>query len=94
MQIIRDINYLQKLQSIMEFIAQDSVNQAIKFQVELDEIINDIPHMPFKYRKSIYFNNNNIRDLIFKGYIIPYKIDTTKNQIIIIGINKYMEKLI
>ncbi|WP_323588870.1 type II toxin-antitoxin system RelE/ParE family toxin [Aliarcobacter butzleri] len=94
MQIIRDINYLQKLQSIMEFIAQDSLNQAIKFQVDLDEIIDDIPNMPFKYRKSIYFNDNNIRDLIFKGYVVPYKIDTTKNKIIIIGINKYMEKLI
>ncbi|MCG3660249.1 type II toxin-antitoxin system RelE/ParE family toxin [Aliarcobacter butzleri] len=94
MQIIRDINYLQKLQSIMEFIAQDSLNQAIKFQIDLDEIIDDIPNMPFKYRKSIYFNDNNIRDLIFKGYVIPYKIDTSKNQIIIIGINKYMEKLI
>lgn len=94
MQIIRNISYLQKLQSIMEFIAQDSVNQAIKFQVELDEIIDDIPNMPFKYRKSIYFNDENIRDLIFKGYVIPYKIYTAKNQIIIIGINKYMEKLI
>ncbi|WP_428024739.1 type II toxin-antitoxin system RelE/ParE family toxin [Arcobacter sp.] len=93
MQIIRDINYLQKLQSVMEFIAQDSVNQAIKFQVELDEIIDDIPNMPFKCRKSIYFDDNNIRDLIFKGYIVPYKIDTSKNQMIIIGINKYMEKL-
>ena len=78
----------------MEFIAQDSLNHAIKFQIDLDEIIDDIPNMPFKYRKSIYFNDNNIRDLIFKGYVIPYKIDTSKNQIIIIGINKYMEKLI
>ncbi len=94
MQIIRDISYLQKLQSIMEFIAEDSVNQAIKFQVELDEIIDAIPNMPFKYRKSIYFNDKNIRDIIFKGYVVPYKIDTAKNQIIIIGINKYMEKLI
>lgn len=47
MQIIRDINYLQKLQSIMEFIAQDSLNQAIKFQTDLDEIIDDISNMPF-----------------------------------------------
>lgn len=78
----------------MEFIAQDSLNQAIKFQIDLDEIIDDIQNMPFKYRKSIYFNDNNIRDLIFKGYVVPYKIDTVKNQIIIIGINKYMEKLI
>jgi len=94
MQIIRDTNYLQKLQSIMEYIAQDSVNQAIKFQEDLDESIDEIPNMPFKYRKSIYFNDKNIRDLVFKGYAVPYKIDTAKNQIIIIGINKYMKKLI
>lgn len=93
MQIIRDTNYLQKLQSIMEYIAQDSVNQALKFQVDLDETIDDIPNMPLKYKKSIYFNDKNIRDLVFKGYVVPYKIDTAKNQIIIIGINKYMEKL-
>ncbi len=48
MQIIRDTGYLQKLQSIMEYIAQDSINQALKFQVDLDEIIDDIPDMPFK----------------------------------------------
>lgn len=78
----------------MEYIAQDSVNEALKFQVDLDETIDDIPNMPFKYKKSIYFNDKNIRDLVFKGYVVPYKIDTTKNQIIIIGINKYMEKLI
>ena len=94
MQIIRDTNYLLKLQSIMEYIAQDSLNQALKFQVDLDETIDDIPNMPFKYKKSIYFNDKNIRDLVFKGYVVPYKIDTAKNQIIIIGMNKYMEKLI
>jgi len=39
----------------MEYIAQDSIFQAIKFQEDLDEFIDDIPNMPFKYRKSIYF---------------------------------------
>ena len=45
--------------------------------------------MPFKCRKSIYFSDDNIRDLIFMGYVIPYKIYENKNEIIIIGINKY-----
>jgi len=75
----------------MEYIAQDSLNQALKFQAELDEVIDDIPNMPLKYRKSIYFDDKNIRDLIFKGYVVPYRIDTATNQILIIGINKYME---
>ena len=34
--------------------------------------------MPYKYRKSIYYNDYSIRDLIYKGYIITYKIETDK----------------
>lgn len=93
MQIVRDTRYLKKLQDIMSFIAKDSVNQAVKFQIDLDELIDSLSCMPYKFRESIYFDNENIRDLVFKKYVIPYKIDTIKNQITIIGINKYQKKL-
>jgi hypothetical protein len=45
--------------------------------------------MPYKYRKSIYFDNEDIRDMIFKGYITVYKIN--QNQIVIVGISKYKD---
>ena len=93
MQIIRGTKYLQKLQSIMEFIAEDSITRALKFQLNLDKKINNLHNMPFMFRKSIYFDDENIRDLIFKGYVIPYKIDKSKNVITIIGINKYQLEL-
>jgi len=94
MQITRGTKYLQKLQNIMEFIAQDSITRALKFQFNLDDKINNLPNMPFKFRKSIYFDDENIRDLVFKGYAIPYKIDKTKDMITIIGINKYQLTLL
>jgi len=50
-------------------------------------------HMPYKFKQSIYFDSEEIRDLVFKGYTIPYKIDEVKNQIVIIGINKYKRDL-
>ena len=93
MQIIRGTKYLQKLQSIMEFIAEDSITRALEFQLNLDKKINNLYNMPFMFRKSIYFDDENIRDLIFKGYAIPYKIDKSKNVITIIGINKYQLEL-
>lgn len=93
MQIIRDTKYLTKLQNIMGFIAEDSIIQALEFQLNLDKKINNLHNMPFMFRKSIYFDNENIRDLIFKGYVIPYKVDKIKNTITIIGINKYQTKL-
>ena len=48
--------------------------------------------MPYKCRKSIYFTKENIRDLIFKGYTIVYKIDELKDIITIVGIKKYQKK--
>jgi len=53
-------------------IAQDKVAAAKKFKKDILTVITDIPSMSYKHRKSIYFNSENIRDLIFKGYIIVY----------------------
>ena len=93
MQIIRDTKYLAKLQNIMEFIAEDSTIRALEFQLNLDKKINSLHNMPFIFRKSIYFDDENIRDLVFKGYVIPYKIDKINNMITIIGRNKYQLEL-
>ena len=93
MQIIRDEKYIIKLQSILDFIAKDSFGRAKQFKNNLDNQIDNLVNMPFKCRKSIYFSDDNIRDLIFMGYVIPYKIYESKNEIIIIGINKYKNNL-
>ena len=85
MTIIRDEKYILKLQSILEFIAIDSFDRANQFKNNLDNQIDNLVNMPFKCRKSIYFSDDNIRDLIFMGYVIPYKIYESKNEIIIIG---------
>ncbi len=50
--------------------------------------------MPFKFRQSIYFEDESIRDLIFKGYTVAYKIEENRDRIIIIGIKKYQESLL
>jgi len=45
------------------------------------------------YRISIYFDDENIRDLTHKGYTIPYEVDLEKETISIIGITKYKNSL-
>jgi plasmid stabilization system protein ParE len=93
MEIIRSAKYRESLKGIMETIAKDSFNRAIDFKNLLDDKINDLDFMPYKFKQSIYFNREDIRDLVFKGYTIPYKIDEENNQIIVIGINKYRRDL-
>ena len=48
--------------------------------------------MPMKYRKSIYFENETIRDFIYKGYCIPYLIDADNKRIILLDIIKWEER--
>jgi len=91
MKIIRSRKYLTSLRDILKFIALDSKQRAINFKDELDLHIKNLTIFPYKFRKSIYFDDENIRDLIFKGYVIPYKIDTDKKEITILGIKKYLK---
>lgn len=44
--------------------------------------------MPYKFRQSYFHHNQNIRDLIYKGYVIPYLIDEDKEIIVILNIFK------
>ncbi len=81
--------FIDSFTEIWDFISKDSKNRADNFKLELKKQIEDLPFMPFKYRKSIYFDDENIRDLIFKGYTIVYKIDKKADKILIIGIKKY-----
>ena len=76
-------SFVLRLEQQIDFISIDSVFRARKFQKELISEIKKIPKNPYKHRKSIYFNDNNIRDLVFKGYTIVFRIND--NQIEIFG---------
>ena len=89
MTIIYKKSFENQLLQIVDYISKDKVSASIKFANELEKLIFSIPDNPYKYRKSIYFDNENIRDLIYKGYTIVYKIDKEKDSIIILGIRKY-----
>lgn len=79
----------RELKTIFDFIAKDSLNRAREFRNELIAKIERTAQTPFICRKSINFNDESIRDLIFKGYVIPYLID---NEVIyVLGIYKANE---
>lgn len=89
MNIKRSKNFSDKLSDILIFISKDSGNKAKNFKNTLKSTINSLTNMPYKFRKSIYFDNENIRDFIFKGYCIPYFINEEKNEITLLNIIKW-----
>jgi plasmid stabilization system protein ParE len=77
------IRFEEELTTILDFIAQDNQNQALKFYDELFKKINILKDNPYISRQREGLDTN-YRELIFKGYTIPYWINN--NTIFILGI--------
>ena len=86
MKIIRTEEYQKELLIILKYIAKDKISVSRKFNQDLNIKINQIPTFPYKYRASYYFDDERIRDMIFKTYTINYEIDLNKNSIFIFSI--------
>jgi len=71
---------------IVNYIALDKPSAGINFALELEKQILDISNFPFKYKPSFYFDDKNIRDMIYKGYTIIYEVNLDKNTIEILKI--------
>jgi len=86
MKIVETEQFKFELEEIINFITQDKIEAAINFAIELKESINNLIVFPYMYRKSIYFNDDNIRDMVFKKYTVVYEVK--KNKIVLLSIFK------
>ncbi len=91
MQIVKHPDFGKSLDEILDFIADDSLNQAIIFNQDLEEKLHNITYS-YMYRKSYFYDDENVRDMIFKGYVIPYFVDKEREKIVILDIFKYIDK--
>jgi plasmid stabilization system protein ParE len=87
------LSFSLKLADQVEYIARDKPTAAKTFKKEVLNSIKGIGEMPFKNRKSIYFEDENIRELIFKAYKIIYRIKSDKKIIEVFGFIKQEKTL-
>jgi plasmid stabilization system protein ParE len=85
--------FRKKLNSQIEYITKDKPGAARKFKDELLKRIKEIPTMPYQNRKSIFFDDDKIRDMVYKGYIVVYRIVEKDRKIQVFGFTKYEEDL-
>lgn len=81
--------FKEKLNDQVDYIAQDKPSAARKFKKDILSSLKEIANMPYKHRKSTFFDKEEIRDLIFKGYVVIYRIHTEKDQIEVFGFVKH-----
>ena len=93
MKIRFEEGFLYSLNEQVRYIARDKPIAAKKFKKDLiNNIKKDLKH-PFHFKKSIYFEDKNIRDYVFKGYVAVFVIDLQEKIVTVLGFIKYKESL-
>ena len=90
MKVIYEKQFRIALKDIAKFIAVDKVSASTMFKKELKNKFEMVCENPKMYRKSIYFDDESYRDLIFMGYTAIYKIED--DMIKVLDIFKWIDK--
>ena len=85
-------SFIDKVIRQVDYIALDKPIAALNFYHDLFARIESIPDHPYKHRQSVYSDNSNVRDLIFKGYTITFKINDKEQIIEVFGFTKYEDQ--
>lgn len=86
MQILKTRRFSEELEVILDLIAKDSLSQSMLFFDKLDNAVFSLTDAPYRCRQSTKSNDVDVRDLVFKGYVVPYRVNNDKKRIEIIGI--------
>ncbi len=78
--------YEKQLKEILEPMAKANILLAKKFKMYLDTLIINIPTKVKKYKKSVYFDNDNIKDLEYENYTIIFCVENSNTRFTILGI--------
>jgi len=85
--------FLKLLTEQVRYIYKDKPRAALKFRKDLLKNIKKDLKQPFHFKKSRYFDNENIRDYVFKGYVVVYEIDIENKIVSVFGFIKYKDSL-
>lgn len=91
MDIVYNSRFIRHFSHIWDYISDDNVPVANRLKKKLQRKLEQLKNFPYKYRSSFYYEDEQIRDYVFKGYTIPYLIDEQKNCIVILDIFKWTD---
>ena len=93
MKIKLTIEFNYDLNDIVDFISKDKPLAARKFKIDLIKKLNSDLLNPFQFKKSIYFEDENIRDYVFKAYKVIIKVDIELETVSVVAILKHKNSL-
>ncbi len=74
MVILYSEEFVENLENILDFIAKDSLTRANEFAKDLKKKIENISFMPYRFTKNSTIDNEKVRNMIYKGYVVVFEI--------------------
>lgn len=93
MKIVLTPFFISDLDKQVAYISKDKPKAAKKFKKDLIRNLKKDLKNPYHFKKSQYFDDDLVRDYIFKGYTSVCHINTLNNTIEVFGFIKYKETL-
>jgi len=88
MNILSSNLYKDQLRKILKIVKEEDESLLKHFEMYLDTIIINMHTKAKKYKQSIYFEDENIKDIENQGYTIPFYVDNDKKNYVLLGIIK------
>lgn len=88
MEILCTELYEKNLTELLKEFALEDFEATKKFKIYLDTIILNLPTKAKKYKKSLFFDDENIRDILHESFIIPFYLDEKSETYLILDIIK------
>ncbi len=86
MNVLSSALYKKQLKEAVELVKKQNNDDSSNFELYLDTIIVNMHTKIRKYKKSIYFDNENIKDIQNQGFTIPFYIDEKKKIYVLLGL--------
>ena len=86
-------DFIFKLNNQVNYIAADKPIAARKFKRNLIKKLKKDLKQPFLFKKSRYYNYENVRDYVFKGNIAVYYFNKAGNSVSVFGFTKHKYSL-
>ena len=93
MKIKLTVEFNYDLNDIVDFISKDKPLAARNFKTEVIKNIKKDLKQPFLFKKSIYIDDENIRDYVFKGHTVVFAVDIEIETVFVVAILKHRKSL-
>lgn len=87
-QIVSSGLFEEQLKEILNSLEKEDINRAKSFKLYLDTVIVNMQTKITKYKPSVYFDNEKVKDIENQGYTIPFYIDEEEGIYVLLGIFK------